>query len=106
MFQYLSEWECNGKLPTLIYSTQPEHLREPVGDKSDLAKIIYTFENISPLDLLKSAYNGAEPTDRDKKLVENLMLNQQLPPGVINVLMSTLNISCKANFFLYNIYNV
>ena len=81
------QFENNGKLPTLIYSTQPEHLREPVGDKSDLAKIIYTFENISPLDLLKSAYNGAEPTDRDKKLVENLMLNQQLPPGVINVLI-------------------
>ncbi len=81
------QFENNGKLPTLIYSTQPEHLREPVGDKSDLAKIIYTFENISPLDLLKSAYNGAEPTDRDKRLVENLMLNQQLPPGVINVLI-------------------
>ena len=81
------QFENNGKLPTLIYSTQPEHLREPVGDKSDLAKIIYAFENLSPLDLLKRAYNGAEPTDRDKRLIENLMLNQQLPPGVINVLI-------------------
>jgi len=81
------QFENNGKLPTLIYSTQPEHLKEAVGDKSDLAKIVYTFENTSPFDLLRSAYGGVEPTDRDKKLVENLMLNQQLPAGVINVLI-------------------
>ena len=81
------QFENNGKLPTLIYSTQPEHLKEPVGDKSDFAKLVYTFENVSPIAFLKSLYNGAEPTDYDKRLIENLMINQRLMPGVINVLI-------------------
>ena len=81
------QFENNGKLPTLIYNTQPDHLREPEGDKSDLAKLIYTFENVSPIIFLKSQYNGAEPTDYDKRLIENLMVNQKLMPGVINVLI-------------------
>ncbi len=81
------QYENNGKLPTLIYNTQPEYLKEPTGDKSDLAKMIYTFENVSPYDYLKSSYNGAEPTMRDKKIIENLMIDQKLNPGVINVLI-------------------
>ncbi len=81
------KFENNGKLPTLIYSTQPEHLREPVGDKSDFAKLVHTFESVSPIAFLKSLYNGAEPTDHDKRIIENLMINQQLMPGVINVLI-------------------
>ena len=81
------QFDNNGKLPTLIYSTQPEHLKEPVGDKSDFAKLVYTFENVSPIAFLKSLYNGAEPTDYDKRLIENLMINQRLMPGVINVLI-------------------
>ena len=96
------QFENNGKLPTLIYNTQPEHLREPVGDKSDLAKLIYTFENVSPITFLKSQYNGAEPTERDKRLIEDLMLNQKLMPGVVNVLidyvLKTNNMKLQKNY--------
>ena len=96
------QFENNGKLPTLIYNTQPEHLREPVGDKSDLAKLIYTFENVSPITFLKSQYNGAEPTERDKRLIEDLMLNQKLMPGVVNVLidyvLKTNNMKLNRNY--------
>lgn len=81
------QFENNGKLPTLIYNKQPEHLKEPVGNNSSLAKMIYTFENISPYDFLKNSYNNAEPTMRDKKIVENLIIDQQLNPGVVNVLI-------------------
>ncbi len=81
------QFENNGKLPTLIYNKQPEYLKEPLGDKSDTAKLIYTFENVSPYDYLKSSYNGAEPTMRDKRIIENLMIDQKLNPGVINVLI-------------------
>ena len=81
------QFENNGKLPTLIYNKQPEHLKDPVGNNSDIAKMVYTFENVSPYDLLKSNYNNAEPTMRDKKIVENLILEQQLAPGVVNVLI-------------------
>lgn len=81
------QFENNGKLPTLIYNKQPEHLKEPLGNNSSLAKMIYTFENISPYDFLKNSYNNAEPTMRDKKIVENLIIDQQLNPGVVNVLI-------------------
>ena len=81
------QFENNGKLPTLIYSKQPDHLKEPVGNNSSISKMIYTFENVSPYDFLKSSYNNAEPTMRDKKIIENLIIEQQLNPGVVNVLI-------------------
>ena len=81
------QFENNGKLPTVIYNKQPEYLKEPVGNNSNIAKMIYTFENVSPYEFLKSSYNGAEPTARDKRIIENLMIDQKLSPGVINVLI-------------------
>ena len=77
-----------GKLPTLIYNRQPEFLKKPVGDSSKRAKMIYTFENITPYQLLKANYKGVEPTDRDKKLIESLLVDLKLNPGVVNVLIS------------------
>ena len=50
--------------------------------------MVYTFENMTPYQLLKLKYKGAEPTDRDKKLIENLLIDQKLNPGVVNVLIS------------------
>lgn len=81
------QFENNGRLPTLIYNKQPDYLKTPLGDDSKLAKVIYSFENISPYDFLKKSYGNVEPTNRDKKLIENLMLEQKLNPGVINVLI-------------------
>ena len=81
------QFENNGKLPTVIYNKQPEYLKEPVGNNSNVAKMIYTFENVSPYEFLKSSYNNAEPTSRDKRIIENLMIDQKLSPGVVNVLI-------------------
>ena len=81
------QFENNGKLPTVIYNKQPEYLKEPVGSNASLDKIIYTFENVSPYEFLKNSYNNAEPTGRDKKIIENLMIDQKLSPGVVNVLI-------------------
>ena len=81
------QFENNGKLPTVIYNRQPEYLKEPEGSKASLDKIIYTFENVSPYEFLKNSYNNAEPTSRDKKIIENLMIDQKLSPGVVNVLI-------------------
>ena len=81
------QFENNGKLPTVIYNKQPEYLKEPKGNNSNIAKMIYTFENVSPYEFLKNSYNNAEPTSRDKKIIENLMLEQKLSPGVVNVLI-------------------
>lgn len=77
-----------GKLPTLIYQKQPDYLKQPEGDTSKWAKMVYTFENTSPYDYLKSKYKGAEPTKRDLRLIEDLMVEQKLSAGVVNVLIS------------------
>ena len=82
------QFETAGSLPTLIYNKQPDYLKKPKGDNSKRAKMIYTFENINPYQLLKAKYKGAEPTDRDKRLIESLLVDQKLNPGVVNVLIS------------------
>ena len=81
------QFENNGRLPTLIYNKQPDYLKTPLGNDSKLARVIYSFENTSPYDFLKKSYGNTEPTNRDKKLIESLMLDQKLNPGVINVLI-------------------
>lgn len=80
-------FESGGKLPNLIYRNQPEYLRKPVGDVSNRAKMIYTFETKSPYVFLKSKYHGSEPLKRDVRLIESLMVDLGLKPGVVNVLV-------------------
>ena len=82
------QFENHGNLPTLIYNKQPDFLRKPKGDNSKWAQMVYAFENTTPYQLLKRKYNGAEPTDRDKALIESLLCDQKLTPGVVNVLIS------------------
>ena len=77
----------SGNLPTLVYRTQPEYLKTPTGDNSRKGRIIGIFENTSPYDFLKSKYHGANPTSRDLKLLEVLMIDLELNPAVVNVLI-------------------
>lgn len=81
------QFENNGKLPSLIYRTQPEYLRSELNEVSSKSKMIYTFETVSPYNFLKSKQNGAEPTSRDLKLLEVLSVDYGLKPGVVNVLI-------------------
>ena len=81
------QFDHSGLLPTLLDRTQPEYLRKPVGDNSNIAKMIYTFETINPRDFLKSKHNGAEPVKRDINLLEALLIDYKLQPGVVNVLI-------------------
>ena len=81
------QFDHSGILPSLLDMTQPDYLRKPVGDNSNIAKMIYTFETVSPYDFLKSKHNGAEPFKRDILLVEDLLVDYKLKPGVINVLI-------------------
>ena len=82
------QFEHDNNLPTLLYKRQPEYLKKPEGDNSKWAKMVYTFENLTPYEFLKAKYKGAEPTDRDKKLIESLMNDQLLSPGVVNVIIA------------------
>ena len=81
------QYNNHGKLPTLVYRLQPEYLKSPVGDTSKKGKIIEVFENTSPYDFLKSKYQNGNPTSRDLKLLEYLLIDIELKPAVVNVLV-------------------
>lgn len=90
------QFDNGGILPTIIDNSQPEYLRKPVGNTSNRAKMIYTFETISPRELLIKKNNGSEPTRRDLKLLEDLLVDYKLKPGVVNVLIDyILNVNNK-----------
>ena len=82
------QFENSGSLPTLVYTKQPDYLKSPQGDNSNRAKIIYTFENTTPFDYLSSKYKNGEPSQRELKIIEDLMINYKMKPGVVNVLIS------------------
>ena len=82
------QFDNAGKLPTLVYSKQPDYLKNPNGDTSKRARMIYTFENVTPYDYLKSKYKHGEPTMGELQIIEELMTKQKLKPGVVNVLIS------------------
>ena len=81
------QYSNTGKLPTLIYRTQPDYLKTPVGDNSKRGKIIGVFENTSPYNFLKNKNKGANPTLRELKLLESLLIDVGLKPAVVNVLI-------------------
>lgn len=81
------QFEQGGKLPTLIYSKQPDYLKTPSGDTSNWAKQVYTFENVTPYDYIRSKYKNGEPTLRELQIIEDLMVKQKMKPGVVNVLI-------------------
>lgn len=81
------QFDHSGLLPTVVEQTQPEYLRKPIGDNSNIAKMIYTFETVSPYDFLRSKCGDAEPVKRDVKLLEDLLIDHKLKPGVVNVLV-------------------
>ncbi len=80
-------FEHQNVTPSLVYRNQPEYLRKQVGDNSKKAKIIYTFETTSPYDFLTGKNKGIKPSKSDLMLIESLMVDYDLPPGVVNVLI-------------------
>ena len=45
------------------------------------------FENTTPYDFLRLKNKGAKPTAHDLKILECLMIDLELPPAVVNVLI-------------------
>ncbi len=76
------------QLPSLIERTQPpvhqSKKNEPLNREE---KLIHYFDTTSPLKFLKDLAGGAEPSSADIKIIEDVMFNQKLLPGVINVLI-------------------
>ena len=80
-------FEHLGKLPSLIYKNQPEYLRRKINDDSNRSKMIYMFEVTSPYDFINSKYKKGNPTANDLKIIAHLLLDLELKPGVVNVLI-------------------
>ena len=81
------DFNNNGNLPTLIYRTQPEYLKQNYNDSSNRGKMLYVFENTTPYDFLMGKYKGVKTTNRDLKLLEYLAVELNMKPAVINVLV-------------------
>ena len=80
-------FEHLGKLPSLIYKNQPEYLRRKITDDSNRSRMIYMFETTSPYDFINSKYKKGNPTATDLKVIAHLLLDLELKPGVVNVLL-------------------
>lgn len=76
-----------GKLPSIIYKNQPEYLRKENLDTSNRDRMIYQFETTSPYDFLNSKYKTGTPTKSDLSTVAYLLIDLNLKPGVVNVLI-------------------
>ena len=77
----------DNRLPSLIFKSQPEYLKEASGNNTKKGKIIKVFESYSPLDFLRIKYKGVKPTDRDIRILEDLVMDLELNPAVVNVLI-------------------
>ena len=80
-------FENSGKLPSFIYKNQPEFLRKEVTDTSKRSKFIYAMETTSPYDFLMIKNNNVRPSKFDLNILEMLLVDYELNPGVVNVLI-------------------
>jgi replication initiation and membrane attachment protein len=83
------EIENFGRMPVLSEKVQPlkyQTMRymEP---RSEEEKRIQHFEMTSPKEFLIELAGGALPTGSDLAIVESIMVNQHIQPGVVNVLL-------------------
>lgn len=76
-----------GKLPSIIYKNQPEYLRSEYSDTSNKSKMIHLFETTSPYEFISSKYKTGNPTSSDLSLISYLLIDLNLKPGVVNVLI-------------------
>ncbi|MDE3839866.1 Replication initiation and membrane attachment protein [Bacillus methanolicus] len=82
------QFEHNDQLPSLVDRVQPAIYHSGSSEpKSKEEELIRYLETTSPRQLLKDLSDGAEPSNADLKVIEEIMFNQKLLPGVVNVLI-------------------
>ncbi|RFU70722.1 Replication initiation and membrane attachment protein [Peribacillus saganii] len=75
-------------LPSLSDRVQPAiYLTQTAEPKTKEEQLIRHLETVSPRQRLIQVSGGAEPSKNDLQIIEDIMMNQNLPPGVINVLI-------------------
>lgn len=77
------------EMPALYERTQPREEREIVErePQTEEERLIAWYEGNSPYQLLQALGQGSKPAAPDLRLIENLMFDTKLNPGVINVLI-------------------
>lgn len=75
----------SNRLPSLVYKNETE-TKDKVTSASKKDKIIHTFETTSPYDYLR-AKNKCRPTNTELDLLKYLLVDMDLKPGVVNVLL-------------------
>ncbi|MBM7701251.1 replication initiation and membrane attachment family protein [Metabacillus iocasae] len=83
------QFEHGDSLPSLSEKVQPPLLRtmENKQPTSQEEQLIKHLEVISPRQLLIEISGGAEPTKSDLQMIEDILFQQKLSPGVVNVLI-------------------
>ena len=81
------KYDNMGKLPSIIYKNQPEYLRKENLDTSNRSRMIHLFETTSPYDFINSKYKTGNPTSSDLAVISYLLIDLNLKPGVVNVLV-------------------
>lgn len=81
------KFEHGGKLPSVMFKNQPENMRSSNEVVSKKAKLVYQFETCSPYDFLTLKNGGNRPTKTDLSLLEELLVDYNMNPGVANVLI-------------------
>lgn len=83
-------FENGDRFPLLVYRTQrmaSSKTQQQRKWESKEDKLIHGFETYSPAEFLRARSNGGRASLQDLKLAEQLMIDQKLPPGVVNVLL-------------------
>jgi len=83
------QFQHGDELPGLIDKVQPPLLRGKQ-DQKQLTKeeeLIFQLERISPKQFLMDVSGGVTPSVGDLQIIEEVMLQQRLEPGVVNVLI-------------------
>lgn len=83
------QFQHGDELPGLLDKTQPLPLRTVTENKqrSQEEEVIYQLETISPRQFLMDVSGGGQPSVGDLQIIEEVMLNQKLEAGVVNVLI-------------------
>lgn len=85
-FYQLHQSQTLPKLKSVI--NEENNIELPSGQgQGNESELIYYLEQASPVQVLKDASNGVEPSKSELALIEDLLYQKNLPSGVVNVLL-------------------
>ena len=77
------KFEHKGKIPKIVFQDEVSSFKE-INTRKD--KLINQFETTNPYEFL-ALKQDSKPTTKDMEIIEYLMIEQKMNPGVINVLI-------------------